>query len=65
MSATPSDDLSPAERSEDFALILNEMRHAVQEAVRQHKRAGNPIAIWRDGRVVWLQPEEIPDLADP
>jgi hypothetical protein len=32
---------------------------AVREAVLQHKRAGNPIAVWQDGRVVWIPPEEI------
>lgn len=32
---------------------------AVQEAVRDHKRAGNPIAAWEDGKVVWIQPEDI------
>lgn len=37
------------------------LRGAVQEALRMHKRAGNPIAIWRDGKVVWLEPEEIPE----
>ena len=34
---------------------------AVEEAVRDHKRAGNPIAEWRDGRVVLVPPEEIED----
>jgi len=34
---------------------------AVRQAVREHKAAGSPIAIWRDGRVVWLAPHEIPD----
>jgi len=32
---------------------------AVREALLQHKRAGNPIAVWRDGQVVWIPPEEI------
>ncbi len=35
---------------------------AVRQAVRDHKAAGNPVAVWRDGRVVWLAPHEIPDL---
>ncbi|MBS1223028.1 MAG: hypothetical protein H6R23_2648 [Proteobacteria bacterium] len=37
------------------------LRRAVIQAVQTHKRAGNPIAVWRDGKVVWLSPEEIPD----
>ena len=32
---------------------------AVREALLEHKRAGNPIAVWQDGRVVWIPPEEI------
>lgn len=41
--------------------IDSALRAAVRAAVQDHKRAGNPIAVWRDGRVVWLSPEEIPD----
>ena len=36
------------------------MKEAVREALLRHKKLGNPIAVWRDGRVVWLGPEEIP-----
>lgn len=34
-------------------------RQAVRDALLFHKRMGNPICIWRDGRVVWIPPEEI------
>jgi hypothetical protein len=34
---------------------------AVRQAIRDHKAAGNPVAVWQDGRVVWLAPHEIPD----
>ena len=53
-------DPSPVERTADLPRILDAITRAVREAVEQHRRAGNPIAIWRDGKVVWLQPEEIP-----
>ncbi len=33
---------------------------AVRRALVEHKRAGNPVAVWQNGRVVILQPEEIP-----
>jgi hypothetical protein len=36
------------------------MQRAVREALLGHKRAGNPIAVWRDGQVVVIPPEEIP-----
>ena len=35
------------------------VRKAVREAVLRHKLLGNPIAISRDGKVVWIPPEEI------
>jgi len=39
----------------DKALAL-----AVQDALWRHKQLGNPVAIWRDGKVVWIPPEQIP-----
>jgi len=41
--------------------ILEAIGDAVQQAIRDHKRAGNPIAEWRDGRVVLVPPEQIED----
>ena len=35
------------------------LREAVAEALAEHKRLGNPIAVWRNGRAVWIPPEEI------
>ena len=40
-------------------LIDKALKQAVREAILQHKRAGNPIVVWRDGKMVWLKPEEI------
>ena len=51
---------TPIERVEDLPRILKAMTEAVREALRRHKRLGNPVAVWREGRVVWLRPEEIP-----
>jgi hypothetical protein len=34
---------------------------AIEDAIRDHKRAGNPIAEWRDGRVVLVPPDQIED----
>lgn len=41
--------------------IVDAAGRAVEEAIRGHKRAGNPIAVWKDGRVVLVPPEEIED----
>jgi hypothetical protein len=35
------------------------VRRAVQDALREHKAFGNPVATWRDGKVVIVPPEEI------
>lgn len=32
---------------------------AARQAREAHKRAGLPLPVWRDGRTVWLTPEEI------
>jgi hypothetical protein len=32
---------------------------ALKEAVAEHKRRGIPIAVWRNGKAVWIPPEEI------
>jgi hypothetical protein len=40
------------------------LRRAGMQALRRHKLLGNPVAVWRDGRVVILSPEEITIKAD-
>jgi hypothetical protein len=54
------DDRSPAERVEDLPAIDDAMARGTREALRRHKRAGNPVAIWREGAVVLIAPEDIP-----
>ena len=39
--------------------VLEVLRRAVRQALLTHKRAGNPIAVWKDGKVVIIPPEEI------
>lgn len=40
-------------------LIDKALRQGVQEALIRQKQAGNPIVVWRDGKIVWIDPEEI------
>ena len=61
MSDIPQPDPTPAERADDIPRTVRAMREAVQDALRRHKLAGNPVAVWRDARVEWIQPEDIPD----
>lgn len=35
------------------------LQRAVNHALLMHKRLGNPIATWKDGKVVIIPPEEI------
>ncbi len=44
---------------EDGRAIDEALREAARDARCLHKALGNPMATWRDGRVVWVQPEEI------
>jgi hypothetical protein len=47
-------------REVDAAEIDEALRRAVREALLRHKKLGNSIAVWRDGKVVIVPPEEIP-----
>ncbi len=54
---------SADERVQDVKLVEEALARAVSDALRDHKRAGNPVPEWRDGKVRWLAPEDIPDVA--
>ena len=43
----------------DSELIDSAIQRSVREAVLSHARASNPVAEWRDGKVVWISPEEV------
>ena len=45
-----------AENAKDIERVL---RRAVNHALLMHKRLGNPIATWKEGKVVIIPPEEI------
>lgn len=36
------------------------LQQAVKEALLKHKKAGNPVVSWKDGKIIWIQPEDIP-----
>lgn len=40
--------------------ITQALAKGVRDALLKHKQAGNPIVVWRDGKIVWLDPEKIP-----
>ena len=50
---------SPQKLSDETKAVQHAMRRAVQHALLTHKRAGNTVAAWKDGRVVLVQAENI------
>ncbi|MBI4750258.1 MAG: hypothetical protein HY774_17375 [Acidobacteria bacterium] len=40
------------------------MSEAVAHALLLHKRAGNAVPSWENGKIIFLQPDEIP-VEDP
>lgn len=40
-------------------------RDAVRAALVWHKRSGNPVVVWRDGKVEWLSAEDLRIDIDP
>lgn len=44
---------------EDGRAIDEALKEAARDARRLHKALGNPMATWKDGQVVWVQPEDI------
>ena len=60
MTETDETARTPADRVHDIPRITQALRRAVQQALWEHKVAGNPVAVWRHGRVEWIPPEEIP-----
>jgi hypothetical protein len=49
--------------SQDFSMeefsqmALTALRQAVARVMEDHRRRGKPVAIWKDGRVVWKIPD--------
>lgn len=48
---------------ENKEIITQALARGVHEALLRHKQAGNPVAVRRDGKTIWLKPEEITEAA--
>ncbi len=44
---------------EEGTLVDRAFDRAVRDALRMHKRAGNPIAVLKNGKVVWIPAKKI------
>jgi len=40
-------------------IIDEAVRKAAREAILQHRREGLPVALYRDGKVVWIDPNDV------
>jgi len=56
----PNNGKSITEIFDDGAPIDQAIGDAVEEALRMHKKAGNPVATWQNGKVVWIPPDQKP-----
>ncbi len=43
----------------DDALIETALTKGVRDALRRHRQAGFPVVEWRNGKIVWIAPEDI------
>lgn len=58
--------MSPKDHHDHILKIMNDpervrkiIQSAINEALLMHKRMGNPVCEMRDGKIVWIQPEDI------
>ena len=35
------------------------LKKAVREVVKEHKKTGRPLAVWKDGKVVRISPDSV------
>ena len=43
----------------DGVLVERALQKAARQAIHEHKKEGLPLAMWRDGKVVWVPAEEL------
>jgi hypothetical protein len=36
------------------------LQQGIRDALLKHKQAGNSVCTWKNGKVIWIAPEEIP-----
>ena len=52
------DVLTSPQGRELTAVVHQALTEAVQQALLRHRHAGNPIAIWSNGKVEWVSAEK-------
>lgn len=49
----------------DDSAMDQAFRQARREAIRQHRMANLPMVVWQDGAIVWIPPDQLPDIDEP
>ena len=60
MASEPTRDIS--EILSDPTVVVEAADEAAQDAIQRHKQMGLPLAIWKDGGVAWIAPEELEQM---
>ena len=42
------------------AKVTQIIQSGIKAALIKHKQAGNPVCEWRDDKIIWIPPEQIP-----
>lgn len=40
-------------------IVTKAIQKGIKEALLKHKQAGHKVSTWRDGKVVWINPEDV------
>ena len=58
--------MKPQENNDRISQIMNDgekvqqiIQSAINDALLKHKQAGNPVCELRNGKVVWIKPQDI------
>lgn len=44
---------------EDGQVINEALKQGVRDAMRRHREAGLPVVIYREGKAVWVMPQDL------
>jgi len=58
-------DRSISELLADYAFIEKVLQEAIRENLMRHRQLNQSVVVWRDGKVVHVQPKDIPVWPDP
>lgn len=59
MNESHSEDEEISKFFKDSKRVTAALQSGIQAALLRHKKLGNPICVSRDGKIIWIPPEEI------